>query len=189
MKAFNSVCTTMTFNTERLDLEAIQELQREFHMEEEEEEEEKNICAGFSDDHGESKSGYKFLLEPFTSLDAALKNISEPVTPLSVMGRTRNNATKASGYGTRKLNRNQCLASFEALKNIKPALNRDAPRDILAIEDARSTLGIYRLKNSLDSINNQPKPHYVQQLYGEKCLKIFSLIQDIYYSKLTFNEK
>ncbi len=188
MKAFKTGCTVSTFNTELLDLQAIQELEREFHMEKEKEE--RTTCTGFSDDYSESKSGCE-LLEPFTPLEAALENICESISPPYLMDRTRNNATKASSYGTRTLNRTRCLASLKALKNAKPTLNRADPQDILALEDYRSTLGIYTLKNSpysIDSMNDQPKPLNKQPLYSEKCLKTLSLIQDIYYSKMAFNE-
>ncbi len=188
MKALKSDCTVSTFNIELLDLHAIQELEREFHMEKEKEE--KTTCTEFSDDYSESKSGCK-LLESFTPLEAALENIRESISPLYLMARARNNATKASAYGTRTLNRNRCLASLEALKNAKPTLNRADPRDVLAIDAYRSTLGIYSLKNSpysIDSMNGHPKPLNGQQLYIEKCLKTLSLIQDIYYFKMVFNE-
>ncbi len=196
MKAFMSGCTISTFHTELLDLQAIEEIEREFHMEKEKEK--KDTCStGFSDDHGESKSGCKLLEPPFTLLEsAALENIREPISPLSVMDRARSRATtKASACGSRTLNRNQCLALLETLKNAKPTtLNRDDPQDIFAIENSRrSTLGTYRLKNSLyspNSTSNQPKLLLnMQQQYSEKCLKILSLIQNIHYSKMAFNEK
>ncbi len=179
MEALQSDCAVSTFLTEQLDLQVIRDLQREFHIEKGE----KPIFAEFSDHHNESKSSCK-LLEP---LEATLESIHESLSPMYLLDTAGNDATKASAYGTRTLNRNQCLASLEALKNAKPTLNRADPQNNLAINAS----GIYILKNSpysIDSTNGQPKPLNMQQLYSEKCLQTLSLIQDIYHSKMTFNK-